>query len=273
MPSAGGASERDVLKAVRQAGGRVDKAAQMLGLSSSAMRSAASQNGNVRGAIMAGKMQRQELKKEAVKDALTRHDGLVSEAADELGIPLVTLVNWIEGSEELWAHYAACGRRKEEAIERIILASALDAESARGAKDSFPWVQLWLNTFLNQRKALPPAMAKILRKHRKGKLTARDVFLAFALAGEQLPESVRQMLSGDEEQAADQSYDIMSDEEVQRLAAERRQGVEGQKERFLPARRQEVADLKEQMSKADSFGEGAVPRDPEEPEASPEGKE
>lgn len=100
-----------------------------------------------------------------------------------------------------------------------------------------------------------PRIADVLRKVQAGDVTPLDGAYELQIAGLPLPEVLKIQLSKVKDQGGDDPGDFtpISEEELERRAAERLAAIQQQRDEFLPERRAEVAEIKERLKDQDSF--------------------
>ena len=106
-----------------------------------------------------------------------------------------------------------------------------------------------------------PASHDILVDLISGEITVREAALRYNQEGIPIPESVKIMLSKEppEEAEIDETVGIITEDELDRIYAERTGAAEAQKENFVPQRKAEVEELKAEL--ADSFADQALAED------------
>lgn len=100
-----------------------------------------------------------------------------------------------------------------------------------------------------------PRIADVLRKVQSGDVTPLDGAYELQIAGLPLPEVLKIQLSKVKDPGGDDPGDFtpISEEELEKRAAERLAAIQQQRDEFLPERRAEVAEIKERLKDQDSF--------------------
>lgn len=105
----------------------------------------------------------------------------------------------------------------------------------------------------NEREPANRKVADILEKVLSGGLTPREAGYKINSLGMPLPEVLKLELSKTEV-AAEENYDCPSVDELEQRAQAARAAVQEQREHFLPIRRKEVEQVKQDLQHIDSFG-------------------
>lgn len=103
-------------------------------------------------------------------------------------------------------------------------------------------------------------LAAILKRAKEGEISPLDAAYEVNMLGLPLPEVLRLQLSKNEpmKPPGDEEYRAPTVEEIERRAQEALESVQKEKAVFLPLRREEVVDLKQQMKNLEQFGPGVT---------------
>lgn len=203
---------------------------------------------------------------EQVRKALQDADGMISTAAEVLGCTYQTVCNYINADEQAKEILEESRRRGREKLRQTAYEKALNG-------DTTMLIFLLKTLCRNEgyvegkpqeaRRAIPGAVKEIMQRVLNGETSVRDAAIEIERMGEPLPESLRILLSRESPPPVDPTggaYCPLSDEEMEARVRERLAAQEEQRQ-GLPARREAMQALHEQMH--DSFAAGAAPTAPQ----------
>lgn len=199
-----------------------------------------------------------------VLSALTACNGCKIRTAEKLGCSRTTLDTYLAVYPELRELYEEINESKIDLVEDALF------EKARSGNMSA--IMFYLRNLGKRRgyvEARPQTVfeltekAKSILSHLKdGEITASEAALSFELEGLPIPDSVRLLLAKEEPEPIDpnaDTYATISDEEMERRAAERKAQIAAQRE-GLAERRAEVRELRAEA--ADAFSAEAQEAEP-----------
>lgn len=181
----------------------------------------------------------------------------ISESCKAAVIGRRTFYNWLESDSDFSSKFEELKESRDDAIEAALFSKAVTD------KDTTALIFL-CKTLLKNKGYVEggrvlvtdtgPALAKIIDALLEGKTTLDQAALELTKAGIPLPESIKIMLGRYTVPEAEPCYDAPSVEELEQRAQERFAAIEEQRRCFLPERRKEIQQLKEELKQHDSFG-------------------
>ncbi len=202
--------------------------------------------------------------KKQVFSALTACNGCKIRTAEKLGCSRTTLDAYLAAFPELREAYEEISESKIDLVEDVLYQKA--------ASGNMSAIMFFLRNLGKRRgyvEARPQTVFELTEKAKSilsslkdGEITATEAALSFELEGLPIPDSVRLLLAKEDPEPVDpnaDTYATISDEEMERRAAERKAQIAAQRE-GLDARRAEVRELRAEA--ADAFSEEAQEAEP-----------
>lgn len=182
--------------------------------------------------------------------ALPLHRYNITKTCDAVGVSRTQFYGWQKQYPEFLERLEAVTEGQldiwEESLHKNILAgdttAVIFALKTRGKARGYI-----------EREPANAKVAKILEEVLAGTMTAREAGFKINAMGLPLPEVLKIELAKQETKPPE-LQNPLSDEELERIYQEAMEERERQLTEFLPARRGEVAQLKEDQKDADSFG-------------------
>lgn len=179
----------------------------------------------------------------------------VSRACRDSGVARRTLYSWREDKE--------FSERMDEAVEAKLdnLEQALYDRALDQSDSCLIFLAKCLlrqRGYVEGREQGGKLVAELLSQVLRGDLTAREAAFKINGAGVPLPEVLRIELSRQAEELDDDWSQTDVIEKIERRAAEALNAVEHDRSKFLPARRAEVQQIKDELRGADSFSADAL---------------
>lgn len=198
--------------------------------------------------------------KNAVIEALRKHEGFLNRAAESLGGTRQGLAKFIKKHADLTEIVEDYRLVRIEAAEETVFGAVRNGNLSAAmfvlktlGKDR-GWVE---GKQMDVSREVPsPESLAILYELREHKCTAAEAALRFDTLGLPIPDSVRLLLGKEVVEAPDPTdgrYAVITAEEMAERAKARLAEIRGQQTDFLPQRQREVAELKEELSGSDSF--------------------
>lgn len=212
------------------------------------------------------KTYKRKFTQEQILAAIKASNGNKSKAAEQIGCSRPTIDNYLSKYPELQKSYEEITESKIDNVEDTLYEMAIDGK--------LPAVMFFLKTVGKRRGytegkpqtsfELTDKAKAILTDLRESKISALEAALSFELEGLPIPDSVRLLLSKETFEPNDpnaETYATISDEEMERRAAERKAQIAAQRE-GLDARRAEIQELRAEA--VDAFSEEAQEATPHE---------
>ena len=237
-----------VMEAVARSGGNLRRLAEELGVAKDTAWNISKQE-KVRGAFMASKAKLQKKKIEQIKKVMEKKRGVLAFVAKALKVERETVWGWIMAYPALRQCYVHCNEGNADKVEDKIL-SMCDEGNVDAMK-------LYYSHVRQQRTIPPDGVREVLEKVKAGEMKPADAAILCDIMGFPIPKSLDMKMKEKEAEEQLETGNVFTDEELEQRADEVLAEEERQISGFVPERRQEVAELKEQMAKADSFRDGA----------------
>lgn len=181
--------------------------------------------------------------------ALPGHNFNVSKVCRTLSIGRSTFYEWLSDFPDFKRQYEESVEEQIDVWEESLLKNikAGDAASIIFALKTRGKCRGWA-----EREPVNQKAVTILEDVLAGTITAREAGYKFALLGLPLPEVLKIELSKTHDEES-KEYECPSPEELEARAREAMNAVENDRDRFLPARRAEVEQIKKELAHVDSF--------------------